>query len=139
MLPAIPDSICRTTEVVCTKPTESTVTYEGPEAGVSVKIFKKISKNGALKDFIFDVVGTFDSGEDITINSIDDFGRDRLHSNTVYQFLKGVIPIGSVQIHTSCSQPLFIGDMFFFEENEPEEIKLTVVSGFDSGGFPAIP
>ncbi len=136
--PAIPDSICRTTEVVCTKPTEFTVTYEGPENGVSVKIFKKISKNGALKDLIFDVPGFFNSGQDITIDSTD-FGRDRLHSNTVYQFLKGVNPIGSVQIHTSCSQPLFIGDMFFFEENEPEEIKLTVVSGFDSGGFPAIP
>ena len=69
-----------------------------------------------------------------------DPARDQVHSNTVYQFLKGSTQIGFVKIHTSCSQPLFIDDMFFFKEGVlGEEIKLTVVSGFDLGGSPAIP
>ena len=116
----------------CTSPTIFTVTYEGPVDDVTVKIFKKL-KNGITQDFVFNVPGFFDSGQDITIDSRD-FGRDKVHSDTVYQFLKGGVPIGSVKIHTSCSKPLVIDDTFFFREGQLGEIKLTLVSGFDLVG-----
>ena len=39
-------------------------------------------------------------------------GRDELHSESSFQIVGGGAPLQSVVLHTSCSQPLRLGDEF---------------------------
>ena len=141
---SIPDQSCPVPPpeepkcIECQKPTKFTVKYDGPKDDVTVKIFKKISNN-APSELVYAVPGTFDSGENIEIDSTN-WGQSKVNPDTVYAFYKYGNLIGYVKIHTSCSQDLFIGDMFFYKQGDlSKQIKLTVVSGFTSGGLPAIP
>lgn len=121
----------------CINPTTFTVRYDGPQNGVTVKIFKTVKKN-APSELVFTVPGTFNSGNNITIKSTD-WGQNTVNPDTVYAFYKKGNSIGFVKIHTSCSQPLFIDQEFFFKKGTSVQIKLKVISGFDPNGSSAIP
>jgi len=44
--------------------------------------------------------------------TVEATGRDRLHANTKLEIWQGGVLLQSLEIHTSCSQPLEVGDVF---------------------------
>jgi len=62
--------------------------------------------------------------------------KDKLHNTSVFSITKSSNgdPVAVFNIHTSCSQPLFIDQVFF-----DGDTSLTVVSAFDKDGNPSLP
>jgi len=119
----------------CTKPTEFTVRYEGPD-NVTVQIWKSHKHDGELKNKLVDYSITYISGDEIIIDS-KSWGKDKLSSNTTYAFYdENEVQIGTVDIHTSCSKDLYIDQIWTSEDSD---ITLTVVSGYDQDEQSAIP
>ncbi len=88
----------------CSKPTEFTVSYDGPN-GLTFDIVK-LDKDGITVKEIKFVGGTVNDGESITIDSINFIKpKNTVEANTAYVFSNGDI----VEIHTSCSKPLYEG------------------------------
>jgi hypothetical protein len=96
----------------CQKPDKFIVKYNGPDVNTV-----EISKKG--KDKL--TIGTFDNDQLIEVDAIAlGFKGSRVQSDTTYTFSSG----GEINIHTSCSQLLFVGQVF-----SDNGITLTVVSG----------
>ena len=133
--PSIPDASCDIPEPdpdpkcdECEKPDVFTVKYNGPNNAQVI-----VSKNG--KDPVS--LGTYDDGDLIILDAINDLGQTRVNSETTYTIITGYGK-STVSIHTSCSQPLYVGQMFFDDKITNPEIKLTVESG-TLKGKPSIP
>ncbi len=120
----------------CKKPDKFIVRYNGPD-GVKVEIYKNENEVGQSSKRLA-TLGPFNNGALIVLDSNLHLGQSTVNSNTVYNFVKNYKSIGVVKIHTSCSQPLFVGQMFFFHQGQSDQIKLTVVSG-TLKGVPSIP
>jgi len=123
----------------CKKPTIFSVIYNGPgvenedvgpDAEVTVEIYKKIGHIGE-KDPLLTIEGIFD-GESIIIDS-NVYGKKKIHSSTVYRVIQNDAEIAVISFHTSCSQPLFIGDM-----HSDGPVTVTVESGVDHKGRQSI-
>jgi hypothetical protein len=123
----------------CKKPTVFSVIYNGPgvegvdvgpDAEVTVEIYKKVDHIGE-KDPLLTIEGIFD-GEFIIIDS-NVYGKKKIHSSTVYRVIQNDAEIAIISFHTSCSQPLFIGDM-----HSDGPVTVTVESGVDHKGRQSI-
>jgi len=116
----------------CKKPTVFSVIYSGPgiegvetgpDAEVTVEIYKKVDHIDE-KDPLLTIEGIFD-GESIIIDS-NVYGKKKIHSSTVYRVIQNDVEIAVISFHTSCSQPLFIGDM-----HSDGPVTVVVESGVD--------
>ena len=122
----------------CKKPDVFTVLYNGPN-GVNVEIYKSANDVGDTIKRLYTFPDTFDSGELIVLDSNANLDQSTVNANTVYNFVNSAgQSVGVVSIHTSCSQPLFVSQMFFYKQDMTGEIKLTVDSG-TLKGVPSIP
>jgi hypothetical protein len=124
-------------ECDCEKPDVFTVLYDGP-SGVTVEIYKNTNDIGDASKRLYTFPFSIDNGALIPLDSNLNLGQDTVNANTVYNFIKNGASIGVVSIHTSCSQPLFVGQTFFYHQGQADEIKLTVDSATRDGS-PSIP
>jgi len=124
----------------CERPTIFTVLYNGPgiaggiggDEPVTIEIYKKEKDVGKPDKLLVPPIPGVIDGDMIVLDSAD-FGRDEVHSSTVYHVKQGEESIATISIHTSCSKPLFIGDM-----HSDGDVTLTVVSGVDDQGEQSI-
>ena len=128
----------------CQKPTVFTVQYNSPIDGevpgaVDIEVYHKKGDIGNSGKVLASFSGVID-GDPITIDSriFTNDPRSKVHSNTIYSITQNESPVEVIAIHTSCSQPLFIGDIHEGPDNS-NDVSLTVVSGFDFTGTPSIP
>lgn len=136
----------------CKKPTELTVRYSGPgdsDYPVVVEIYKKTEKIGE-KDPLVTIKDVYepdllaispdpDDSNQIRV-SASDFGKKKLGSNTGFRILwddpaddaldsnQGLVEIARIDIHTSCSKLLYIGQTF-----TDGDVTLTVEDGTKNG------
>ena len=137
---SVPDAVCRELTCECTKPTVFTVRYNasveeialGP---VDIKVYRSVNDIGNSGKLLASFSPVFD-GDPITIDSrlFTDKPKDKVHSSTVYSITRGGAPVAVFNIHTSCSQPLFVDQVF-----ADGETSLTVVAGLDKQGQPSLP
>ena len=132
------DDDCEPDPCDCKKPDEFTVTYDGPgteDNTAVVEIYKKTDKIGE-KDPIVDGITVW-SGDNEIVLTASDFGKKKIGSNTGYRILwddptdspdAGLVQIAVIDIHTSCSQELYIGQTF-----TDGEVTLTVQDGKRNG------
>jgi len=123
----------------CDRPTIFTVEYNNDQNSnpVTVEIYKK-DRDVGKADKVLLTIEDIGLGDNITINSLDFTNpKDRLESNTIYRIIDQVTDeeIAVVAIHTSCSKPLFVGDI----HDGDNGVSLTVVSGTDAGGNATVP
>jgi len=136
----------------CEKPDRFTVSYIGPgteDNPAIVEIYKKTEKIGENDPLIPTGIEVFvndfpDDGSDLIVLSASDFNKDKLGSNVGYRILwdipedeeenpiMGLVEIARIDIHTSCSKLLFIGQTFTGGEGETE-VTLTVEDGTRNG------
>ena len=125
-------------ECACQKPHTLTVLFEAPDdATYRVEIFKKLDDRDNEEKQLGPHTLVFDGGN-ITVFAFN-FGKDKLESNTafvVYDETDLVNPISLMEIHTSCSKPLFIDMVVDDSETTNNGFKLTVVDGLS--GDPAM-
>jgi len=125
----------------CKKPTIFTVKYNGPgtpsgtgpNAPVTIEIYKKTDDIGKKPPLL--TIPDISNDSPVVVNS-NTFGKEKLEANTIYRVMQNSIQIAVVSIHTSCSQPLFIGNVYSDSSNTA--VTLTVESGTDSEGKQAI-
>jgi len=113
----------------CTRPDKFTVEYIGPD-GVTIEIYKKQGDIGNAGKRLA-TFGPVVSGTDITIDSTAFLtgAKDKVEATTVYSITGGdLVNDEVIEIHTSCSRDLFVGD-----EHQDDEAKLIVVSGTLNG------
>jgi hypothetical protein len=115
----------------CKKPSIFTVKYNGPSP-VTIEIYKKTDDIGKKQPLL--TIPDITDGSPVVVNS-NTFGKENLEANTIYRVMQGGVQIAVVSIHTSCSQPLFIGNIYSDSSNL---VKLTVESGIDDEGKQAI-
>ena len=118
----------------CRKPSTLTVRYTGPPGAVDIEIYKKIEDVGSPQKKLQTVLGISNdnTANIVSINS-NTFGKESLEANTIYRVMQGTTQLAVVTIHTSCSQPLFIG-----KEYTNNQVTLTLLSGEDSKGKQSI-
>lgn len=137
---SVPDAVCRELTCDCTKPTIFIVRYntsieEQALGPVDIEVYKKVDHIGNPEKLLAFFPGVVNDVL-IEINSelfLND-PEDEVHSSTVYSITRGGAPVAVINIHTSCSQLLFIDQVF-----ADGETSLTVVSGFDEEGQPSLP
>jgi len=136
----------------CEKPHFFTVRYDNslhPDEVVTIEVFKKSSDFPGTPLTVFN--GVMDGDDNITIDGSDFNKNGKVNSDTAYCILfdsildadtfspsSGGQPRVSntcVQIHTSCSQDLFVGDVHLGDFG----VSITVVSGTDENFNPTIP
>jgi len=86
------------------------VKYTGPigtDGSTTIEIYKKIDDFGNTP---LDVIIITESPEEFMVVALN-FAKDKLNSNTVFRILVDGIETAVYEIHTSCSKPLFIGQM----------------------------
>ncbi|RDJ31000.1 MAG: hypothetical protein DWQ18_04625 [Crenarchaeota archaeon] len=125
----------------CKKPKVFSVIYNGPgiengaegtaDEPVTVEIYKKLDDVGKEGKKLVSFPNIVD-GDSIVLDA-NSFGKKKINSNTVYHIIQGDDTIATVSFHTSCSQPLFIGDM-----HTDGPVTITVESGFDHKGRQSI-
>lgn len=123
----------------CEKPTKFTVIYNGPgmpdgtgdNAEVTIEVYKKTDYIGDEDKILQTITGVYD-GKAVTIDS-NTWGGKKVESNTVYHVKQNDAAIATISIHTSCSQDLFIGDMY-----SDGPVTLTVDSGEDYNGMQSV-
>ncbi|MGQ0791834.1 MAG: DUF7467 domain-containing protein [Nitrosopumilaceae archaeon] len=115
----------------CKKPSIFTVKYNGP-APVTIEIYKKTGDIGNKPPLL--TILEIMNGNSVVVNS-NMFGKETLEANTIYRVIQGTTQIAVVSIHTSCSQPLFIGNIYSDPGNL---VTLTVESGTNSEGKQSI-
>jgi len=139
-------AICTETppDCECQKPTVFTVQYNSPPEGevpgaVDIEVYHKKGDIGNPSKVLASFTGVMD-GNSITIDSrlFTNDPKNKVHSNTIYSITQNGYPVENIAIHTSCSQPLFIGDIHEGPNNS-NDVSLTVVSGTDINGNPSIP
>ena len=109
----------------CERPDKFTVKYNGPN-----QVTVEISNKGKNKI----TIGTFDDEDEIVVDAIAlGFKTNKVNPDTTYNFIKNGQSVGTISIHTSCSQTLYVGQEFF-----DDGIKLAVVAG-TLKGTPSIP
>ena len=114
----------------CKKPSIFTVKYNGP-VPATIEIYKKTGDIGN-KLPLLTIPEFSNDGNSVVVNS-NMFGKETLEANTIYRVMQGTTQIAVVSIHTSCSQPLFIGNVY-----TNNLVTLTVESGTDSEGKQSI-
>ena len=114
----------------CKKPSIFTVKYNGP-VPATIEIYKKTGDIGN-KPPLLTIPEFSNDGNSVVVNS-NMFGKETLEANTIYRVMQGTTQIAVVSIHTSCSQPLFIGNVY-----TNNLVTLTVESGTDSEGKQSI-
>jgi len=133
------DDDCKPDPCDCEKPDTFTVSYNGPGTETNpaiIEIYKKSDYIGTKEplDVIKDV---YNENNEVVV-SASNFNKNKMPSNTVYRI--GIDnnannefdqdeEIAIISIHTSCSKPLFVGDIHIANEGTPDEVTLTVVSG----------
>lgn len=86
------------------------VKYTGPigtDGSTTIEIYKKIDDFGNTP---LDVIIITENEEEFMVVALN-FAKDKLNSNTVFRILVDGIETAVYEIHTSCSKPLFIGQM----------------------------
>lgn len=126
-------------ECACQKPHTLVVDFATPlgETGSDFRfeIFKKLSDRDEPGKLLWAIPGLFTNGDQLTVAAVM-FGKDKLESNTafvVYKVVDGQADeeVALLEIHTSCSQPLFIGKI-----DENNGYSITVFDGLF--GDPAV-
>ena len=119
----------QTQNCVCERPDTFTVRYNGPT-------MSKVVISGTQGSFTIN--GPITDGFEIVATGAQlGTPNGKMPPNTTYDFYKDNNKKGTITIHTSCSQTLFVGQMFTVQTSIGE-IKLTVVSG-TLNGIPSIP
>jgi len=145
-VPSIPDAICFPPPEECPeckRPQFLTVRYDNeahPNEVVRVEVYKNADEFGDASKLLAEFDGIM-NGDDITIDGSTFGSKNTVESNTAYCILfdsnlsTGLKSSTCVEFHTSCSQPLFVGDV------HPGDfgVVITVVSGTDASGNPTIP
>ena len=151
-VPSIPDAICFPPPEECPeckRPQFLTVRYDNeahPNEVVRVEVYKNADEFGDASKLLAEFDGIM-NGDDITIDGSTFGSKNTVESNTAYCVLfDSNLSTGGnfstdhnsntcVEFHTSCSQPLFVGDV------HPGDfgVVITVVSGTDASGNPTIP
>lgn len=124
----------------CKKPSIFTVKYNGPgtlsgtgsNAPVTIEIYKKTDDIGKKPPLL--TIPDIINDSPIVVNS-NTFGKETLETNTIYRVMQNGVQIAIVSIHTSCSQPLFIGSTY---RDSANIVTLTVESGTNSEGKQSI-
>jgi len=126
-------------ECACQKPHTLVVDFATPvgETGSDFRfeIFKKLSDRDEPGKLLWAIPGLFMNDDQLTVAAVM-FGKDKLESNTafvVYKVVDGQADeeVALLEIHTSCSQPLFIGKI-----DENNGYSITVFDGLF--GDPAV-
>jgi len=126
----------------CEKPTIFTVQYNNPSFPadeVRIEVYKKEGDFGKPDKLLAKFYPVLD-GALITIDSRDFLtgSKNTVESNTAYRVIRAGNEVASISIHTSCSQPLFIGDVHE-GSNNVDDVAFTVISGTDVNFNPTIP
>jgi len=126
----------------CEKPTIFTVQYNNPSFPadeVRIEVYKKEGDFGKPDKLLAKFYPVLD-GALITIDSRDFLtgSKNTVESNTAYRVIRAGNEVASISIHTSCSQPLFIGDVHE-GSNNVDDVAFTVISGTDVDFNPTIP
>lgn len=108
-------------ECKCEKPHTLKVLFTAPSTGdYKVEIFKTLDDKNNEEKLLDSFFVTHD---EIFMVLASNFGKDKLESNTAFVFYKVVEDqddelVALMEIHTSCSKPLFIGQTVF-DVNDP--------------------
>lgn len=131
-------------ECKCEKPHTLTVLFEAPDDTPSdtqyiVEIFKKLDDRNDKGKQLGDSILVMDD-ENITVFA-SNFGKDKLESNTAFVIYEAdapedADPVALLEIHTSCSKPLFIGIVVDDSETTNNGYSLEVKDGLS--GDPAL-
>ena len=138
-------------ECACQKPHTLTVLFEAPDdapddATYRVEIFKKLDDRDNEEKQLGPHISVVDNGN-ITIFA-SNFGKDKLESNTAfviyevdgeYDDVNEVYSdklVSLMEIHTSCSKPLFIDMVVDDSETTDNGFKLTVKDGLSGNNPP---
>jgi len=118
----------------CQKPTIFTVQYNNPSFPadpVRIEVYKNEKDFGKPDKLLAEFDGIMD-GDPITIDSRDFLTGSKIpvESNTAYRVIRDGGEVAGVSIHTSCSKPLFIGDVHE-GSNNIDDVAFTVISGTD--------
>lgn len=139
-IPTVPDAVCRELTCECTKPTVFTVRYnasieEQLLGAVDIQVYKKVNDIGNSNKVLASFLGIVnDDLVEIDSRLFTNDAKNKVHSSTVYSITRGGVSVAVFNIHTSCSQPLFIDQVF-----ADGETSLTVVGGFDNQGQSSLP
>ena len=119
----------------CEKPDTLKFRFTTPDSETSsefkIEIYKKLNYIGNEDKKLTSIADVTHMG-DYQIES-SSFGKDKLNSNTVFAIYKTVenaddVLVSSIEIHTSCSQDLFIGQIV-----SNEEYSLEITDGLRNG------
>ena len=126
----------------CNKPTIFTVQYNNPSfpaEEVMIEVYKNEKDFGKPDKLLAEFDGIMD-GDPITIDSRDFLtgSKNTVESNTAFRVIRDSNEVAGISIHTSCSQPLFIGDVHE-GSNNVDDVAFTVISGTDVNFNPTIP
>ena len=129
-------------ECKCEKPDTLKVKFTAPIELPStdlfkIEIYKKLDDRGNPDKLLGLPIDNVKSGDPLMI--VASFGKDKLESNTafvVYNNLEEVV--AEMEIHTSCSKPLFI-TMTVFDVNDPNNGYSLEVTDGTIGGDTSIP
>ncbi len=129
-------------ECKCEKPDTLKVKFTAPNELPStdlfkIEIYKKLDDRGNPDKLLGIPIDNVKSGDPLMI--VASFGKDKLESNTafvVYNNLEEVV--AEMEIHTSCSKPLFI-TMTVFDVNDPNNGYSLEVTDGTIGGDTSIP
>ncbi len=132
-------------ECKCEKPHTLTVLFDAPDGApidttYRVEIFKKLDDRDDEGKQLGDSILVMDNGN-ITVFA-SNFGKDKLESNTAFVIYEvdapeDADPVALLEIHTSCSKPLFKDMVVDDSETTNNGFKLIVVDGLS--GDPALP
>ncbi len=133
-------------ECSCEKPDTLKVKFNAPVAGdFKIEIYKKFDDRNDPKKLplqtFFGVPQATDEDSHLVISAIM-FGKDKLESNTAFVVYKVEVDsvsnvteeiVAEMEIHTSCSKPLFVGKTVMDNQYSIEVLEGT------KGGNPSIP
>ena len=114
----------------CEKPSIFTVKYEGPD-NASVEIYKQV-KHAKNSQHLLHTFSNVNNGDELTLNSVEQFGEETIKSRTTYKILKSSGDT-IISIPTSCKKPISLNDI-----HDKDDVKLTIISGTDVSGIPVI-
>lgn len=129
-------------ECGCEKPDTLKVHFTAPEEGdYRVEIFKKLDDRNNPDKLLLPSIPNVTQEYDLTISAIS-FAKDKLESNTafvIYEVDGAPDPanagefvdkeVALMEIHTSCSKPLFIGMKVFDVNDSSNGYSLEVIDG----------
>ncbi len=118
-------------ECKCEKPDTLKVEFTAPVElqgqSFEIEVYKKLDDSGNPDKLLGLPITGVESGDTLTI--VASFGKDKLESNTAFVVYNDLEVVAEMEIHTSCSKPLFITQKVF-DVNDPNNgYSLEVIDG----------